>query len=285
MGPGKRVRIAYLGEAPLPSQPSLCGRGRFGGGHVAAGDQRDDLLHRKRLSHFQLGGDHVADLELFVDSRYVAVAGSPSRQTVFLAARATGISDCVVCRQQHRILGQHTLVQGPQVGAGQLPVALHTGIGDVAVQRRADLDPSRPVLGDDGRLQGGDVGLVHRDEPMLGHRGGAPGRVAEAQLPGQHRTAKVECLAVGQQRNGIDVEPLSALDAERQRKPVGKVHQAFVLGLGAGDHVVETVVQARDVGARVVDLTRLGFGRSAPGREVAVPTVHNASRSFSSWGS
>src|SRR6478672_8012131 len=69
-------------------------------------------------------------------------------------------------------------------GAGQLSVTLHQTVADVAIERRTDLECSRPVLGGDRRFQRGDVRHVHRDESMLDHRRGATGVVAETQLAG-----------------------------------------------------------------------------------------------------
>ncbi len=187
-----------LGESALPAESSLGACRRLGRRDVAAGDQCDDLLHRQRLTCRQVGEDLVADLELLVDKsirRRRGRAVAPYR-----GPRGEGYRDLRLRRlnrQQHRVRRQRTLGQRRQVGAGQLSVTLHQAVADVAIERRADLDRSRPVLGGDRRLQRGDVRHVHRDESMLGHRRGATGVVAETQLAGQDRAANVENLAVG----------------------------------------------------------------------------------------
>ena len=76
----------------------------------------------------------------------------------------------------------------------QLTVTFHSGIADVRVQRRPNLDRSGPVLGADGGFKGSDMGLVHRGKSVLGHRSRASGAIAETDLSGQHCGAKIESL-------------------------------------------------------------------------------------------
>ena len=213
----------------------------------------------------------MADLELIVNNRYVACAGRPSHHTVVRAARAIGICDCVVSTSNSTEFGDSArFFQGREVSAGEISVTLHHGVADVAVERRSHLDRAGPILGDDGRLHRGNVRLVHRDESMLGHRRGAACVVTEAQLPRQDGATNVENLTVGKQPDLVDVEPIAAVDAECQRKPVGKVHKTFVIGCGAGYLVLEAVEHTGGIGARVVDLTGLAFRCSTASGEVAV---------------
>ena len=148
----------------------------------------------------------------------------------------SGICDCVVCdRQQHRVRRRaHRLSSRAEMVAGQLPVALDQQLRHVAVERRADLDRPRPVLGDDRRLQRGDVGQVHRDESVAASprwcgrrrrgtatRGSAPRR--EDRESGG-RTATSTASTSNQ-------SPPSMRNVSG--KPVGQVHQALVVDLGA----------------------------------------------------
>ena len=111
---------------------------------------------------------------------------------------------------------------------------------------------------------------VHRDEPALYHRGGPPGVVAEPKLPCQHRMTQVEALTVGQDGHRVDVEPVTAVDAERQCQPVRQVDQTFVVDRGARDVVREPVVHPGRVGARIVDRPGPALRCRAAGGEVAV---------------
>ena len=97
MRPGKRVRVAYLGESPLAAESSLGPRRRLGRRDVTAGDQCDDLLHRQRLTCRQVGEDLVADLELLVDESIRRRRGRRRRAIPWSARRGRpGICDCVV---------------------------------------------------------------------------------------------------------------------------------------------------------------------------------------------
>ncbi len=69
---------------------------------------------------------------------------------------------------------------------------------------------------------------------------------------------------------GRDVEPLSVCDPELQRQPVGDVDQFLVLHVAAPDVADQPVVQAREVGARVVDVVGHRLGQRSTGDEVAV---------------
>ncbi len=120
------------------------------------------------------------------------------------------------------------------------------------------------------------MGHVHRGESLLGQRTGASGVVAEAHLPRQYRAAKVEGLSVGQHPDRVDVEPAAAVDPEGQGKPVRQVDQTLVVDCGARYVVDETVVNPGGIGARVVHLAGLRFGRGAPGGEIAIS--HRAQR-------
>ena len=59
--------------------------------------------------------------------------------------------------------------------------------------------------------------LRHVDEPPLGHTRDPAFVVAGSHHAPEQPMTKVELLAVGEQLETKDVEPLAALDSERQR--------------------------------------------------------------------
>jgi hypothetical protein len=156
-----------------------------------------------------------------------------------------------------------------QVAAVQVAVALHPGVHDPAVQARADLQRPRPVLGHEGGLQPREVLIVHAHEPALDHAGATALVVPPAQVPDERPLPQVELQAVIQDV-GADVEPRPVGHAEVEWQPVGEVDELLVLDRAAGDLGPEPVVQARDVGARVVDPVGMGLRQGGASHEVAV---------------
>ena len=69
---------------------------------------------------------------------------------------------------------------------------------------------------------------------------------------------------------GFTLAPLAPGDAELQHQPVRRVHQALVLDPAAGDLRPQPVVDAGDVGARVVGVVGVALGRGAACGEVPV---------------
>jgi hypothetical protein len=82
--------------------------------------------------------------------------------------------------------------------------------------------------------------------------------------------SSVQLQAVVEDVGLPDVEPRPAGDPEPQRQPVGDVHQVLVHHRAPGDLGGQPVVEAGDVGPRVVDLVGLGLGQGASGHEVPV---------------
>ena len=271
--PGERVGVAYLGESPLSAEPSLGPGRRLGRGDVAPGDQRDDLLHGQRLARRQLGEDLVADLELLVDEADTSQARASRRATRWFVRPARP--------------GSATAWSQPPA-APNSPTA-HAWSATVRWVLASSRYRSTPQL----RTLPSSVERISmvpdQSSAMIVVSSAATWAtciatnrcwVTEVVRPAssRKRSSRVSTaprmsssLAVGQQLDGVDVEPVTAVDAECQREPIGKIHQAFVAGRRAGHHVVETVVDAGGIGARVVDLTGLRFRCGAPGGEVTVP--------------
>lgn len=81
---------------------------------------------------------------------------------------------------------------------------------------------------------------------------------------------QIEGLLVGLQVGVVDVEPRAVVEPECQGEPVRQIDQALVVGAMAGDLVGEPVVDAGDVGARIVEPACRRLGRATACREVAV---------------
>ena len=154
--------------------------------------------------------------------------------------------------------------------AVEVAVALDPGVDHPAVQPGADLEGSRPVLGLEGRLQPGQVLVLHADQPALEDHGPPALGVLEAQPAGQRPLAQVQLQAVLQHLGALHVEPVATGQPELERQPVGHVHQVLVLDHAPGDLGRGPVVEAGDVGAGVVDLVSLRLREGAAGHEVPV---------------
>jgi hypothetical protein len=130
----------------------------------------------------------------------------------------------------------------------------------------------------------------HRHELAV-HQGQAPvPAVHDAQASSDDPTAHVEGLPVLEDVDVGEVEPavvprrvshtiavgigrlriVVGHQPEGQRQPVGQVHEVFVGDLVAPDRRLETVVQPRDVRARVVHAIRNSERRGAARGEVSV---------------
>ncbi len=121
------------------------------------------------------------------------------------------------------------------MAAGELAVPIDPGVRDVPVEYRGQLDTARPVLGVDCRLQSAHVRHVHRHETTLPEPGRASLGVAEPDVADQDRPTQVEGLTEPpQELDRVDVEPVSVVDPEGERQPVGQVDQALVLHHPAG---------------------------------------------------
>jgi hypothetical protein len=112
--------------------------------------------------------------------------------------------------------------------------------------------------------------VLHADEPTLGHVRAPAVGILPGQLSGECPPAHVQLRAVFAYLGPPGVEPFPAGRPEPQRQPVGDVDQILVLDRPSGDLGPGPVVQARDIGARVVDAVGVGLRQRPTGHEVAV---------------
>ena len=112
--------------------------------------------------------------------------------------------------------------------------------------------------------------VLHAHQSALDHTGAPTLDVLPYQLPDERPVAHVQLQAVLQDVGLLGVEPRPASDPEPQRQPVGDIHQVLVHDRPPGDLGPGPVIQAGDVGARVVDPVGFGLREGAPGHEVAV---------------
>ncbi|HLF40735.1 MAG TPA: hypothetical protein VI854_04575, partial [Acidimicrobiia bacterium] len=92
------------------------------------------------------------------------------------------------------LLVHGTGADGDQVAAGEQLVLGHAAVDHLTVEPGADLEGPGPVLGHEGRLERGEVGVAHVDEAALRHPGAPTARVAETEPAGEHSSAQVELL-------------------------------------------------------------------------------------------
>ncbi len=271
LGPGQRVPIEQVVEVSRVLQVRDHCLGRLGQRPVASGVQRDHLLQRHRLT----SGDGYGHL-LLNQTRlgtHLPLDLTALPRTTDPSPGCDGDPDPRLARldrQHHGVGTGEPLIAGQEVIAGQFPVAVHAGILHGAVNARANAQHSRPVLGDDRGLQTGQMRLRHVDEPPLGQPREPSARVTEAKPPGQQSAPQVQLLALGQHLHLVKVEPVTVIDRDRDRKPVGQVHHGLVVHALPGDLVSQPVPAAGDVGARVVNPVCARLGCRPAGGEVPV---------------
>ena len=145
-----------------------------------------------------------------------------------------------------------------QVDLVEALVQLGARVRDTPVQGRPHAHAPRPVLGRQRELEGADVHVGHRDQASLAQRGPSTLAVLETDGPREKPTLQVELLSVGQQRGGLDVEPVLVADAKIERQPVGKIDEFLVLDRAALDLGQQSIIAAGEVGAGIGGAVRLG---------------------------
>ena len=171
MDPGERVPVEQFGESAQPAEPSLGVDRRFGRRDVAAGDRGRRSSppsptstcrpgRRRCRGRFRTPRRQVDTSQARASRRAMPWSARPWLPGCAIGWSATASS--TEFRDSARVVSESDGCW-PALGNARPAVA------DVAVQRRTDLESSRPVLGDDRRLERGDVRHVHRDESMLGH--------------------------------------------------------------------------------------------------------------------
>jgi hypothetical protein len=160
--------------------------------------------------------------------------------------------------------------QRREVAVVEVAIAPDARVHHPPVERRADLQAARPVLGGDLQLDRRQVGQRHVHQAPFPDPRRAPLTVAKANLAGQHAALQVQLLAKRQDFDSAQIEPLPVAEAKGERKPVGSVDQILVLHRAPGDLGGEPIVATRHVGAGIVNLVGDRLGRRAAGGEVAV---------------
>ena len=190
-------------------------------------------------------------------------------------ARPCGLADCdpalVGLDDQMEQVAVSAGLQRDEVAVLEFAVPLDTPIDDASIEGRADGDPTRPVDGAEGHLEGGEVRPVEADEAAPRHERLSPRVVPHVDVVVEFARADPEFVPVRQDLNGIQIEEVSVFDAERERKPVREVDQILVLDGASADLGRQAVVAAVDVRARVVDIiVRVRPRGRAPRAEVPV---------------
>jgi hypothetical protein len=238
---------------------------------VARGVEGDDLLDGRRAPLLQLEGELVGDEPrllhqppLGLDRSAVAQQPGAGRQRD-PHVRLGGLD-----LQVNRLLVDLGLVQHRQMAGAQVAVALDAGVDHPAVQPGADRQGPRPVLRREGGLKPGEMLVLHAHQSVLDHAGTPTLGVPPPQPPDERPAVQVQLQPVVEDVGLLDVEPRPAGDPEGQGEPVGDVDQVLVHDLAPGDLGDQPVVEAGDVGPRIVDPVGLGLRQGATGHEVAV---------------
>lgn len=265
--PSESVTLQEVVEPLGPVRRLAGGEAALGDGRVPGREEGHDLLHGYGLACRKGEGQLVGHVARFLDQ-------PPLHGVVIPEPGAGGFGDAdaglVGFHQEvDEVVGSAALDR-VQVVAAQRLVTGDATVVHPAINGRADLEASRPVHRQEGGLQCRQVRVAHVHETPLGHLRVPPLGVAELQSADQHPAPQVEFLAVVEQIDSGETEPVATFDSERQWQPVGRVHEIFVDDGATGDVRRQPVVHAGDVGAGVVDLVGVRFGGGAPGGEISV---------------
>ena len=213
VGPGQRVRGQEVVKTPGLAQRLLgleCG---LGDGRIARGIEGHDLFDGKRVALPDRTGELLrdvirmaVDLPLRVDQAGVVIEAGPGHFG-HVQERLRGPA------AQHHGLGVWLpSLKGVEVLAGQGPVARHAVIDDAAVQGGAHRQAARPVLGGDLDSEPGKMRMGHADQAPLLPTRDATLRVTEPHGAVQHTAPQVQLLAVCQDLDRVQAQPLPAVD-------------------------------------------------------------------------
>lgn len=114
------------------------------------------------------------------------------------------------------------------------------------------------------------MSVVHVDEAALGDDGLEPVTVPEPDVADEDAASKIQFLPVVQQLHRTHVEPRTPVDPEREREPVGQIHEVLVLDLSRAEVGRQPVVDPGRIRTRVVDVVGPGLGRGATRREAPI---------------
>lgn len=129
--------------------------------------------------------------------------------------------------QPHGVRGAGACADMGQVVAVQLPVAVHSRVGDGAVECGLDLDVTGPVLGRELGAQGRQMRLCHVYEAQLPRVGPAPLGILVPHMPLQGAGVQVQGQPVVEERHGVRGEPRCGVvprpRTESQRHQLGRL--------------------------------------------------------------
>ena len=238
---------------------------------VARRVERDELLDAHRLALPDLEADDVLDVVLHLVQRALDVHGLAAAEH----ARAGGLGDVDVRLARLDVQGddlrpERARRDGVEVAPLELAVARDAAVRHAPVERRHDLDRTRPVLRGERPLDRGLVGVGHAREAPAAQRRLAPAAVAEAQLADDHRGPDVVFVAVFQELDVAEADRVLVVDLELQHEPVGEVHEVLVEDRPPAHDRRLTVVEAVRVRAGVVDVVGVLPLSRAARAEVAV---------------
>ena len=172
-------------------------------------------------------------------------------------------------QERHHLAGLAAGLEHVEVPTGEVGVARHPGVAHAAVDRTAHGDRAVPVLGDDRRLERGEMRVAEADESPLGQTEASSVAVGERGAAHQHRPLGVELDVMGDDLGLTVVEPAAGA-TDRQREPVRQVDDALVGHDAPVDLVGQPVEDPGGVGGRVVDAVGRRLRRRPAGGDVAV---------------
>ena len=172
-----------------------------------------------------------------------------------------------------------------QVASLELPITGDALIADASVERRDDLEASRPVLRREGPFDCALVCVCHADEPAAVDGCLTTALVAKTQLASYDCATDVVLVAVGQQLDLVEPQHLLTLDPEPEDSPVRQVDQVLVEHRDPTHDRRLAVVAAMGVRPRVMDTVDvLPLGELLACRSNRSPVDVSASRRPSSRG-
>jgi len=152
----------------------------------------------------------------------------------------------------------------------ELAIAGDAMVDHPPVQSGQDFNRSRPIVSFYRAVDGGQVVVLHVDETLFGQCRDTSEGIFEADSSFEDPMLDVQRLVEHFDFDAFHLDPVTAVKTELQAEPVGEIDEVFVFDYPAGNFCSKAVVPARQVGAGIVDVVRVFFGKRAPRCEIAV---------------
>src|SRR6185437_6673375 len=231
MTPGQDVRLQKIIELPGAVDRRLRPGPAVGDGAVTRCIESDDLLQIDPIAGHEVESDFLTGAALLEHGLPPNCACLPVDGDADPGDLRNRESRLHRLRLEEDGLGircvyvAHTQVRAIERTIARYAAAIH----DLAVQEQTNDKPCRPILGENSDVLASQVLFLHVNKPALDNPRFSTLAVPDSHVALVEATAQIERLAIGQDLDPTQVEPVAVADAEGNGQPVRKVDQVLML--------------------------------------------------------